>query len=193
MAAAADGRADRYVDLLDHESQLIAQYMQHASALVMAATSRVSNRSSTGEAAANRLRIESEVAGLVRTAKNLCTLTRRIRELWIVGPLRASGEGDVEAELRIREVMEPLAMQLEAMQGARRQHNLGKYGTYQLVTPGMPLLPPEGESGTQSQSQPQSQSQSQSKSQQPSQPQSQPAASTTSSQVSLSAPEEQGL
>ncbi|CAK7230660.1 hypothetical protein SBRCBS47491_007661 [Sporothrix bragantina] len=158
MAAAADSKSDQYVDLLDRESQLIAQYMQHASALVMAATSRVSNRSTIGEAAANRLRIDSEVAGLVRTAENICTLTRRIRELWIVGALRASGEGDAEAESRIREGVEPLVAQLEAMQGERRQRDLGKYGTYQKTPSGGPV-PPAG-----AQSQPQSQSQSQSQS-----------------------------
>lgn len=131
--------SDQFGDLLDRESQLIAQYMQHASALVMAATARVSNRSTIGEAAANRLRIDAEVAGLLRTAENMCTLTRRIRELWIVGALRASGAGDAEAESKIRSDVAPLLAQLEGMQQATRTRDLGRYGTYQATATGGPV------------------------------------------------------
>ncbi|CAK7203988.1 hypothetical protein SEUCBS139899_006738 [Sporothrix eucalyptigena] len=139
---------ENYTDLLDRESQLIAQYTQHASALVMAATARVSNRSTIGEAAANRLRIDAEVAGLVRTAENICTLTRRIRELWMVGALRASGEGEAEAEQEIRKSVEPLATQLTEMQGQRRTRNLGAYGTYVTTATGGPV-PPGGQQSQQ--------------------------------------------
>lgn len=128
---------------IDRESQLIAQYMQHTSALIMAATTRVSSRSTIGEAAANRLRIDSEVAGLLRTAENICTLTRRIRELWIVGALREPGEGDVEAETRIRTDVLPLVAQMEALQTQQRQADLGPYGTHQTTPTGGPAPPPQ--------------------------------------------------
>ncbi|KIH90542.1 hypothetical protein SPBR_01055 [Sporothrix brasiliensis 5110] len=179
-ATSGGAASDQFGDLLDRESQLIAQYMQHASALVMAATSRVSNRSTIGEAAANRLRIDAEVAGLLRTAENLCTLTRRIRELWIVGALRASGAGDAEAESKIRSDVAPLLAQLESMQQATRTRDLGRYGTYQTTATGGPVPQPTQPTQAQQALQTLQTQQTQQASQQ-SQPPSQPPGEATAS------------
>ncbi|KAL1894257.1 hypothetical protein Sste5346_006043 [Sporothrix stenoceras] len=162
MAAPGANSGDKYNDLLDRESQLIADYTQHARDLVKAATSRISNRSTIGEAAANRLKIDAEVAGLLRTAENLCTLTRRIRELWIVGALRASGAGDAEAESKIRSDVAPLLAQLEGMQQATRTRDLGKYGTYQTTPTGGPVPQQQSQHSQQSQQTQQTSQQSQS-------------------------------
>ncbi|OAA56229.1 metacaspase [Niveomyces insectorum RCEF 264] len=128
-------------NLLDHEAKLVADAIQHFRAVALAATVRVSNRSTVGEAAANRLRMETEAAGLIKTAEDMLTLTRRIRELWVIGPLRKPGEGDAEAETRIRDAVVPVAGLLDGQRAQARQRLLGPHGTYRLTATGGPPPP----------------------------------------------------
>lgn len=127
---AGPARQGEVTNLLDHEAKLIADMLQHYRAIALSATVRVSNRSTVGEAAANRLRMETEATGLIQTAEDLLSLTRRIRELWIIGPLRKPGEGDAEAETRIRNEVVPVAQLLDTEHVARRQRLMGPHGTY---------------------------------------------------------------
>ncbi|KAK3322945.1 hypothetical protein B0H66DRAFT_555539 [Apodospora peruviana] len=103
--------------LLDRENKLIADVLSGFRGLVVHGAEKVDNIASIGQAGYNSMAMEILMNGLVRflphhpssfsliintrqkikSTEDLLALTRRLRELWIVGPLKKPGDGDVEA------------------------------------------------------------------------------------------------
>lgn len=57
----------------------------------------------------------------IKSTEDLLTLTRAIRELWAVGPLKAPGAHDAEAEARMRADAEHVFALLNTLRDAERQ------------------------------------------------------------------------
>lgn len=82
----------------------------------------------------------------IKSVENLLSLTRRIRELWIVGPLRKPGEGDRTEETIESEVQQVVGIlnQLRANKRQRLVSEGGGYGQFEvgaLAPPPQPNLP----------------------------------------------------
>lgn len=82
----------------------------------------------------------------IKAVENLLSLTRRIRELWIVGPLRKPGEGDSTEETIESEVQQVVGI-LNQLRANKRQQLVsegGGYGQFEvgdLAPPPQPNLP----------------------------------------------------
>lgn len=82
----------------------------------------------------------------IKSVENLLSLTRRIRELWIVGPLRKPGEGDRTEETIDSEVQKVVGI-LNQLRANKRQQLVsegGGYGQFEvgdLAQPTQPSLP----------------------------------------------------
>lgn len=82
----------------------------------------------------------------IKSVENLLSLTRRIRELWIVGPLRKPGESDRTEETIGTEVQTVVNI-LNQLRANKRQQLVsegGGYGQFEvgdLVKPPQPNLP----------------------------------------------------
>ncbi|KAJ4290014.1 hypothetical protein N0V88_006815 [Collariella sp. IMI 366227] len=79
-------------NLLERKNILIAQVMTAFRDLVNTAAAPVDSTASTGQAAYSSLAIETGMTGIIKSTEDLLTLTRQLRELWIVGPLKAPEE-----------------------------------------------------------------------------------------------------
>lgn len=104
--------------ITDMENKLIADTLSGFRDLILHSAEKVDNIASTGQAGYNSMAVEIMMHGLVRVAHTLVTsyktlisscskvkstedllaLTRRLRELWVVGPLKKPGDGG-EAEV----------------------------------------------------------------------------------------------
>lgn len=82
----------------------------------------------------------------IKSVENLLSLTRRIRELWIVGPLRKPGEGDRTEETIESEVQKVVGI-LNQLRANKRQQLVsegGGYGQFEvgdMAPPPQPNLP----------------------------------------------------
>lgn len=82
----------------------------------------------------------------IKSVENLLSLTRRIRELWIVGPLRKPGEGDRTEETIESEVQKVVGI-LNQLRANKRQQLVsegGGYGQFEvrdLAPPPQPNVP----------------------------------------------------
>ncbi|KXX77952.1 Mediator of RNA polymerase II transcription subunit 22 [Madurella mycetomatis] len=97
--------------------------------LVNHAAARVDSTASTGQAAYSSMALEIIMSSLaspppltnVKSTEDLLSLTRQLRELWVVGPLRGPGEGDEQAEAGIRRDAEGVFAMLNALRDSERQ------------------------------------------------------------------------
>lgn len=111
----------------DRKDKLIADSLTVFREIVSTAAAKVDSTASAGQAAVNTMAIEILVHGLVllpnprppsttrplihkstnpsqtKTTEDLLILTRRLRELWVVGPLKPAGEGDDAARESVRQ------------------------------------------------------------------------------------------
>jgi hypothetical protein len=89
--------------------------------------SRISHRSCIFRA---RTRLQ---ASQIKSAEDLLSLTRLLRELWVIGPLRKPGEGEQETQRVIDEnVRDVIDMMNKLRQAAREEmvRELGPHGSY---------------------------------------------------------------
>ncbi|KAK0639721.1 hypothetical protein B0T16DRAFT_337443 [Cercophora newfieldiana] len=107
-------------NLLDQENKLIAEILAGFRAIIRAGTDRVDNTASTGQAAFNTMAMEIHMNGLIKSTEDLLGLTRQLRELWVVGPLKKPGEGDDEAQQVIKDDASQYFATLNGMRRAER-------------------------------------------------------------------------
>ncbi|KAK1756611.1 hypothetical protein QBC47DRAFT_380252 [Echria macrotheca] len=89
-------------NLLDRENQLIADILDGFHTLIRLGTEKVSNAVTPGQAATDTMAVELTTHRMIKSVEDLLQLTRQLRELWVVGPLRGPGEGDDEAQKAIQ-------------------------------------------------------------------------------------------
>ncbi|KAK3357902.1 hypothetical protein B0T25DRAFT_499552 [Lasiosphaeria hispida] len=90
-------------NLFDRENKLIAEILSGFRGLIKHGADRVSSTASTGQAAYNSMAIEILMSGLTKSTEDLLGLTRQLRELWVVGPLKKPGEGDDAVQLGVQQ------------------------------------------------------------------------------------------
>ncbi|KAB5517457.1 hypothetical protein GE09DRAFT_1157801 [Coniochaeta sp. 2T2.1] len=105
----------------DREERLIAEMLANFRNLVMLATESVGNNASAAQAAYNAAAMEIETNGMIKCAEDLLQLTRTIRELLIIGPIRKPGEGEQEAEATIGKEVQEVVGVLNQMREKSRQ------------------------------------------------------------------------
>ncbi|KAK3953396.1 hypothetical protein QBC32DRAFT_387903 [Pseudoneurospora amorphoporcata] len=93
-------------DLFDLENRLTASLLRTFQSLLHHGASRVDNTASVGQAAYNAMATDILMNGMIKSVEELLSLTRKMRELWIVGALRKPGEGDEEVEAEVRKMWE---------------------------------------------------------------------------------------
>ncbi|KAL2134414.1 hypothetical protein VTI74DRAFT_253 [Chaetomium olivicolor] len=114
-------------NLLERKNILIAQVMTAFRDLVNNAAAPVDSTASTGQAAYSSLAIETGMTSIVKSTEDLLTLTRQLRELWIVGPLKApDGAQDAEAEQCMRQDAAQVFAILNALRDAQRAEMVGR-------------------------------------------------------------------
>ncbi|KAG6364254.1 hypothetical protein INS49_005853 [Diaporthe citri] len=124
--------------LLDQEGKIIAEILTSYRDLVNFATEPITNKTSTGQASYNSMAMDLETQTLIKSVENLLSLTRRIRELWIVGPLRKPGEGDRTEETIESEVQQVVGI-LNQLRANKRQQLVsegGGYGQFEMQLDG---------------------------------------------------------
>jgi hypothetical protein len=68
----------------------------------------------------------------VKSTEDLLSLTRKIRKLWVIGPLKAPGAHDAQAEQEMQQDAEHVFAMLNAIRDAQRQKMLQQGGlTYE--------------------------------------------------------------
>ncbi|KAL1872440.1 hypothetical protein VTK73DRAFT_1518 [Phialemonium thermophilum] len=125
-------------NLLDRENRLIADVLSHFRSLVILATEPVNKTASAGQAAYSSMAMEIETKGLIKATEDLLQLTRLLRELWVVGPLRKPGEGVAEVEQSIdTEVQDVVSLLNKLREQSRRQmiEDGGGHGNYVVTSP----------------------------------------------------------
>lgn len=146
--------------LLDQEGKIIAEILTSYRDLVNYATEPITNKTSTGQASYNSMAMDLETQVLVcdlpdslpakssltslqiKSVENLLSLTRRIRELWIVGPLRKPGEGDRTEETIESEVQSVVGI-LNQLRANKRQQLVSEGGGYGQFEVGDLAPPPQ--------------------------------------------------
>ncbi|KAJ4391695.1 hypothetical protein N0V93_005315 [Gnomoniopsis smithogilvyi] len=133
--------------LMFREGETVAEILQAYHALVLIATDRITNKASIGHAAHNSMAMQLETQRLIKGVENLLALTRRIRELWIVGPLRQL-EGGRDLEEKIATEVQSVISIMNQMRSNTRQQYVsagGGYGQYVEGPLTAPLnAPPNG-------------------------------------------------
>ena len=61
------------------------------------------------------------VCSQIKSTEDLLGLTRQLRELWVVGPLKRPGEGDTEARENVRQDAAAVFEMMNAMRGDNRR------------------------------------------------------------------------
>ncbi|CAN8096794.1 unnamed protein product [Discula destructiva] len=137
-------QASAATSLMFREGETIAEILQAYHALVLIATDRITNKASIGHAAHNSMAMQLETQRLIKGVENLLALTRRIRELWVVGPLREL-EGGRELEQAIATEVQSVTGTINQMRSTTRQQYLGagSHGQYVEIPSSHP--PPGGE------------------------------------------------
>ncbi|KAK4118571.1 hypothetical protein N657DRAFT_651124 [Parathielavia appendiculata] len=92
--------------------------------LINTAAAPVDNTASTGQAAYRSMALQTIISGIVKSTEDLLSLTRKIRELWVVGPLKAPGAQDAEAEQAMQQDAEHVFAMLNAIRDSQRQRML---------------------------------------------------------------------
>ncbi|KAK3936523.1 hypothetical protein QBC46DRAFT_394912 [Diplogelasinospora grovesii] len=108
-------------NLLDRENKIIADILSGFRGLMMHAAEKVDNTASAGQAAYNSMAIEIHMNGLIKSTEDLLQLTRQLRELWVVGPLKRPREGDTEAEESMRKDISAVSSLLGRLRNESRQ------------------------------------------------------------------------
>ncbi|KAM7184466.1 hypothetical protein V8F20_012205 [Naviculisporaceae sp. PSN 640] len=136
-------RAQEPEALLDMEEKLIADTLAGFRGLVLHSAEKVDNVASTGEAGYNAMAVEIMMHGLVKSVEDLLALTRRLRELWAVGPLKKPGEGgEAEALNEMRQNAASVFQILDQMREEKRQRMVRQSeGGLAYVTGAVEALP----------------------------------------------------
>ncbi|KAF3769737.1 hypothetical protein M406DRAFT_66210 [Cryphonectria parasitica EP155] len=156
-------QATTTTSLMFREGETIAEILQAYQKLVAIATDRITNKASIGQAAHNSMAMQLETQRLVcyrqihvlvlypadpslqiKGVENLLALTRRIRELWIIGPLRKPEEDGRQLEESINTDVQIVADLLNQLRSHTRQQYVsagGGYGQYVVGSLAQPIPP----------------------------------------------------
>ncbi|KAI0115894.1 hypothetical protein GGR51DRAFT_502506 [Nemania sp. FL0031] len=80
--------------LMDRHNKIMAAILTRFRNMVAAAAEPLPDAAIIPQAALNAMTMESEASALIKEVENLLALTREIKQLWIVGPLRKPGNAD---------------------------------------------------------------------------------------------------
>ncbi|KAJ8131876.1 hypothetical protein O1611_g1749 [Lasiodiplodia mahajangana] len=83
-------------NLLDRHNKIMAAILTRFRNMVVAATETLPDAAIIPQASLNAMTMENEASALIKEVENLLALTREIKQLWIVGPLRKPGDTDVK-------------------------------------------------------------------------------------------------
>ncbi|KAK4188568.1 hypothetical protein QBC35DRAFT_358005, partial [Podospora australis] len=70
--------------------------------MVRTSTQSVNETASLAQAGTSSLTFDTAMQGFIKSSEDLLTLTRKLKELWVVGPLLKPGEGADEALAEMR-------------------------------------------------------------------------------------------
>ncbi|EAA29806.1 hypothetical protein GE21DRAFT_4951 [Neurospora crassa] len=115
-------------DLFDLENRLTASLLRTFQSLLHHGASSVNGTASVGQAAYNAMATDILMNGMVQSVEELLSLTRKMRELWVVGPLRKPGEGDEEVEREMRGCWEGVVQNVGGWRGLKRAEVVNKMG-----------------------------------------------------------------
>ncbi|KAK3399190.1 hypothetical protein B0T20DRAFT_452733 [Sordaria brevicollis] len=124
-------------DLFDLENRLTASLLRIFQSLLLHGASRVDNTASVGQAAYNAMATDVLMNQMVKSVEELLSLTRKMRELWVVGGLKKPGEGDDEVDDEIKEMWELLR---ERERLLRSMRGVGEYKEGEVKPPVMPQV-----------------------------------------------------
>ncbi|KAJ8119260.1 hypothetical protein ONZ43_g3755 [Nemania bipapillata] len=122
-----DGVTDTTSAGQDRHNKIMAAILTRFRNIVMAATEPLPKSAAIAQASLNTMTMNNEVSALIKEIENLLVLTREIKTLWIVGPLRKPG--DASEKIREKELDENAAkvsklydtlVELEAENARRR-------------------------------------------------------------------------
>ncbi|KAL2019033.1 hypothetical protein VTK56DRAFT_10137 [Thermocarpiscus australiensis] len=107
-------------NLQERKNILMAEIMTSFRDLINHAAAKVDSTASTGQAGYSSMALEIMMSGLIKSTEDLLSLTRTLRELWIVGPLKAPGQDDDAAEQGMRRDAEAVFGMLNVLRDGAR-------------------------------------------------------------------------
>ncbi|KAK3897463.1 hypothetical protein C8A05DRAFT_38983 [Staphylotrichum tortipilum] len=116
-----DGDKSSGENLLDRKNILVAQLITAFRDLEKLATDPVDSTATIGQTAYISMATETLMSVLIKSTEDLASLTRQIRELWIVGPLRNPGSRDTEADQAVRDDAGQVLAMLNSLRDKQRQ------------------------------------------------------------------------
>ncbi|KAH6635809.1 major facilitator superfamily domain-containing protein [Chaetomium tenue] len=100
---------------------LIAEIMTSFRDLVNHAAAPVDSTASTGQTAYSSLAMGTKMSSIIKSTEDLLSLTRKIRELWLIGALKPPGAQDAAAEQAMQQDAEQVFAMLNALRDRQRQ------------------------------------------------------------------------
>ncbi|KAK4180186.1 hypothetical protein QBC36DRAFT_320607 [Triangularia setosa] len=117
--------ADTAHNLLERKNKLMADLMTYYRDLINTSTEPIPANASNSSAAINSLAMETAMTGFITATEDLLSLTREIRELWIIGSLTKPGAGDEEARQGIKRDAEAVFNAVSALKNEGRLAHIG--------------------------------------------------------------------
>ncbi|KAL1838173.1 hypothetical protein VTJ49DRAFT_2975 [Mycothermus thermophilus] len=99
-------------NLLERKNILIAQIMAAFRDLINLGAAPVDNNVSTGQTAYSSMALETTMSEMIKSTEDLLSLTRQIRELWVIGTLRppAAHDGGSGSDTMVQDAQSVLSM-----------------------------------------------------------------------------------
>ncbi|TLD19712.1 hypothetical protein PspLS_09649 [Pyricularia sp. CBS 133598] len=117
--------------LMDRHQAAITDITKHFGELVIGLSAPVTAEDAdTATSAQQAMRMQLESNALIASIEHLLSLTRQVRELWLVGPLLKPGEGERAADGQIDEQVESMTKILNELRERVRNRQVGPHGTY---------------------------------------------------------------
>ncbi|EHA51793.1 hypothetical protein MGG_16681 [Pyricularia oryzae 70-15] len=117
--------------LMDRHQAAITDITKHFGELVIGLSSPITAEDAdTATSSQQAMRMQLESNALIASIEHLLSLTRQVRELWLVGPLLKPGEGERAADGQIDEQVESMTHILNQLRERVRNRQVGPHGTY---------------------------------------------------------------
>ncbi|KAK3295182.1 uncharacterized protein B0H64DRAFT_441607 [Chaetomium fimeti] len=116
-----DRDANAADNLQERKNILIAEIMTSFRDLVNHAAAPVDSTASTGQTAYSSMAMGTKMSSIIKSTEDLLSLTRKIRELWVIGALKPPGAHDAEAEQGMRQDAEQVLTMLNTLRDRQRQ------------------------------------------------------------------------
>ncbi|KAL2150541.1 hypothetical protein VTH82DRAFT_7104 [Thermothelomyces myriococcoides] len=138
-----DRDAGSATNLLERKNILIADILTSVRDYFKLALARVDDTASTGQTAERSLAMETKLSAMIKSTEDLVTLSRRIRELWIIGALKpVTGEADQGMDMDSEQVFSLLGALRERQRQSLVQNAAAPGGfTYEVGGLDAPVVP----------------------------------------------------